>query len=224
MRTDNDDDEQRERLRNITERIQVGDVDEGTEALQEVISMARAEERANARLAVREEMVNLRLNSENDTALQKFQRKYPRVAEDPLLLEAGVSALRREIAKDLRAAGVTDEELAPIQHDTGRLASLHGKARLMGRARSAEKLLDDVGGVMSRSFNIPAATRSNREFLLDERQRRGFSNENLVEEREPPARRDGVRRVAQADAAADHDRRRQIIAEARRARGFPALD
>lgn len=124
------------------EKLQVGGTDEGADALAEIVDMVRTEERADARHAVRAELVDMRLKSENDAALGKFAKRYPALTKEPVLVEAAAHVLRDELARDLKAAGMSDDEINPIREDVGRLAGLHGKARVLGGdVRSPDKLL-----------------------------------------------------------------------------------
>lgn len=212
-----------DRLRAITEKIQVGDTDEGAEALAEVISVVRDQERADARQAVRHELADLQLKAENDAALGKFAKRYPALSKDPVLLEAGAHVLRDEMARDLKAAGVTDEELEPFREDVGRLASLHGKARLMRHegVRSADKLLADVGDVLGEKFNLkPTGTgRTGPEYLRDLRAERGFK----TRDEDPSGRRDGSRAPGSASLTTEEsDRAATYIEKLRESRGFPS--
>jgi hypothetical protein len=171
----------RDRLRDLSERIQVGDTDEGADALGEIVDMVQAQH-GDTSLAVRRELADMQLKAENDAALGKFAKRYPALTQEPVLVEAATHVLRDEIARDLRAAGVTDDELKPIRENVGQLASLHGKARLMRHegVRQADKLLEDVGGVLSEKFNLkPAGTgRSPNEYVRDLRAERGFKSQD----------------------------------------------
>jgi hypothetical protein len=214
----------RDKLRELTERIQVGDTDEGADALGEIVDMVRTDERANAadtRHAVRQELADLQLKSENDAALGKFARRYPALTKDPVLVEAAAHVLRDELARDLKHAGVTDDELSSIRDDVGRLAGLHGKARIMGHegVRSADKLLDDVGGVLAEKFHIkPAGTgRTPEQYVRDMKRERGFK----VSDEDPVGRRDGSRAPNAGRLTQDQqERTRRVVREMRQARGF----
>jgi hypothetical protein len=217
----------RDKMRELTERIQVGDTDEGADALQEIVEMVRTEERADAQMAVRREMASMALRSENDAALGKFAKRYPKLTEDPVLVEAATHVLRDEIASDLKRAGVTDDELEPIRQDVGQLAGLHGKARLMRRegVRSADKLLDDVGSVLGEKFNIRPAGRDLDEQRQERahamRRERGFATSDA----DLAGRRDGSRAPNSGRVTEDQaERTRRVVQEMRKARGFASLD
>jgi hypothetical protein len=106
---DNATEDPKEKLRSLAERIQVGDTDEGAEAIQEMIGMVRDQgvARENVRAALRDELNDARLKSENQKALATFERKYPNVAKDGVLAEAAAHVIRDEIVEDLRAGGAT---------------------------------------------------------------------------------------------------------------------
>src|SRR5262245_36866246 len=117
----------REKLRAAAERIQVGDLEEGVDALEEVVELARGS--GDTRQAVRSELATMKFEYENSAALKRFSEKYPDVAKDDLLAEAGVTALRREIEQDLKQIGVKDEDLAPVRSNTQAMVRAHTEAR-----------------------------------------------------------------------------------------------
>jgi hypothetical protein len=212
----------REKLKELTEKIQVGDADEGAEALAEAFQLARDEERADARQAVRQELVDMRLRQENDAALGKFAKRFKKLVDEPLLVTAATDVLKGEIEKDLLQAGLSDEVLQTVRGDVARLASLHGKARIMGheRVRSADKLLEDVGGVMSKKFNIKpdGVGRTPNEYVRDLRAERGFKRHD---DDETAGRRSGSRAPASGSLTTEQSNRAASYVESlRAARGF----
>jgi hypothetical protein len=227
MTTNNDGGIDREKLKELTSRIQVGDEDEGAEALQELVETTvervRANERANARQAVDDRLLDLSAAKENKAALDKFAKRFGKAAEKPMVQAATVDRMRTEIASDLRSAGVTDEELGQIGGDLNRLGLLHAHARRVGHqgVRSAERLLDDVGQALTDELGIKpeGVGRTPEQYVRDLKRDRGFK----VSDEDPAGRREGSRAPNAGRLTEDEmERNRAIVAQMRAARGFPA--
>ena len=170
-------DHDRERLRELTEKIQFGDADEGTEALEQIVGLAReqAPDRDAIKQAMREEMVDMRLKAENDRALEKFAKKYPSLREDQVLVEAATHVLRDKIVDDLKSIGIPDDAIAPLRGDTGSLVTAHTQARAKGhKVRGPDDLLNATGAELGKRFNIKPAQRSPAEYVRDMRIQRGL--------------------------------------------------
>jgi hypothetical protein len=221
----------RDRLRELTERIQVGDTDEGADALEEAIGLARDQgqlDRGALRQAMNEEMAERRRHAENDAALGAFKKEYPKLAEDEDYARVGIDRLGREIVADLKSIGVKDEDIAPVRHDINRLVQAHNQAYAGGaKVRSTKEVLKATGEYMTEKFRIPRGPgRSREEILRETRTARGFSNDHLDEQSERaagPEGRGARRTVTEADPSADRERVRRIIEQQRKARGFPPL-
>jgi hypothetical protein len=216
-----------EKLRQVVERVQVGDTEEGVEALTEFAEMVGSRPE-HTRHAVRQELAELQISKANTDALEKFAKRYPKLRDEPLIVDAATRALRDEMAKDLKAAGLPDEELDQIREDVGRLGNLHGQARLVARdrVRSADDLLNDVGKTLSEKFNIKPASRDAREYVRDLRAQRGFKVDDDAAGARDGSRAPGSRSTAtdQQDNRARHeeDRDRAYVAAMRRGRGYAA--
>lgn len=154
----------RERLRQITERIQVGDADEGAQALTDLFEeitakvtpkvdseeIARVVQRTNAQT---------RTQAELDAAFESFASKYPDIAKDELLAEAGKTVLRKEIIKDLESAGVDEATISSFARDERLLVQAHKDLRAANKGvRSYADLLETTGKTLSDRFNIKAAS------------------------------------------------------------------
>jgi hypothetical protein len=113
--------------------------------------------------------------------------------------------------EDFKGAGLSDEDLAPVQNDIGRLANVHGQARLRGmKLRNADELLSEAGAILSEKYNIKPARRSPTEYVRDMRVARGFA-----------ADQDGTGQVGSRRAprpASSHDA--DYIRKLRESRGF----
>ena len=217
-------DHDREKIRELTERIQVGDADEGAEALQELIDTAveqanarQANDRGSLREAMREEMADMRVKAENNAALNKFQKRFPQLNQDPVLVDGVKGIVRRELTEDLKKAGVSEEELARIERVED-LASLHGHARMKGhQVRNADDLLTQTGQEITRRGWAKPAQRSPQEYVRDLRIQRGLPvREDLPE----PARAADYGRAAPRSDEETRARNEAHIQRVREARGF----
>jgi hypothetical protein len=143
----------RDKLRELTEKIQVGDTEEGADAVAEIFDLVRDQgaNRESVRDAMHAEFRNMKFKAENDAALDRFTKKYPSIASDSVLADAASGVIKRHIVEDLRKAGVEEQELASVRDDVHRLADLHGKARIMGL---------DVRGAESMSYPSPLCVAS----------------------------------------------------------------
>lgn len=206
----------RDKLRKITEAIQVGDTDEGTEALAEFVDHVAG----RAERGLQERAVQARLKQENDEALQKFAKKYPDLGAKKHLADAAKSVLADEIITDLKAAGLTDQDIEPHRSNVGNLATVHGVARMKGLkgVRTPDELLSATGEFMTREFNIKPAQRSQREYV------RGLRAERGLPDREQRAGQDGAADYTSSRKADDYgelEARLEYVRELRRQRGFP---
>ncbi len=177
---DLDNDENLERFRDLAEKIQVGDTEEGAQALGEIIREARGD-RTSMREAVQQELAAKEIQAEIQAAAARFKKRYDHVNREPLLAEAAKAALREELYSDLKAMGLPEDQLEPIRNDIGRVASLHGAARLKGlKVRTPDELMDDTGRELSEKFGIrPSPSgRTREEAFRDMRAERGFRAES----------------------------------------------
>jgi hypothetical protein len=212
-------DDNREKLRELTEKIQIGDSDEGAEALQEIIGMVRdpGTTREDVRAALREEYAESRLKRENSEALTHFAQRFPQLNEKPLLADAAKRAIQEELITDLKGAGASDEQLAPVREDIGRLVQVHGQARLGGaKLRSPKEIVDASGNLLIGEFGLKPARRSGTEYLRDLRTERGLP----VREQDPAGAQAERRGDAYGDAAS-LEARQARVRQMRIDRGFP---
>jgi hypothetical protein len=167
-----DDEADLNELEDLVDKIQVGDRSEGANALkayeQRIIERARQAAQGTptqpAALAdqVRSVLSQDRIERENQTALQRFADTYPDLAKDELLAQAGLTALGKEIEKDLARVGVEDEIIASIRGNTHALVAAHKQLRMAGHKVSApDELFDAVGSVMTERFGIRKAAGGN---------------------------------------------------------------
>jgi hypothetical protein len=190
---DNDDDG----LRSIVERIQVGDTDEGMEAVSELLERASAK-RGNLEAELDAVVSRRRLRGEIDSALKNFAERNPQITNDPYLADAGMHAVRDQIERDLRGIGVTDEILAPLRGNTDALVQAYGAARMKApdRVRAPEQLLDAAGQELKSRFGVKSLSKRTPQNVIREmREARGFSNsdEHIPAERGPQTAADEAR-------------------------------
>lgn len=153
----------RDKLRNIAERIQLGDTEDGVAALQEVIELSIREATMarggtpDVSRAVQETLQEERFKAEFNNGVQRFAEKYPTVAQDPDLGLAAQSAFRNEVIADLRACGIDDDDIAMFKGDIPSLMKAQRQLRLNGhKARSIDQLLDQVGTRLASKFRVEA--------------------------------------------------------------------
>lgn len=139
----------RERLKEIAQRVQIGDDDEGAAALQDFAAeLAQAigarQDQPDIPRAVRAELAQNQLKGELHSATYAFREKYPVLANDEDLREASVRRLNRELRADLVSVGLPAEKVAALDPDDLMLA--HQQARVSGgRVRSYADMFDKVG-------------------------------------------------------------------------------
>lgn len=151
-----------EKLAQIAERIQVGDAAEGAEALQELITEIAGKaskpsvtpEEIDQRVETR--LRHQRTQEELDSAYKTFESEFPDVIARPLLRDAGLTALRSEMVKDLRAAGLTDEQIEHAAQDNNRLVSVHRDLRSRNKdgVRSYSEVFKATGKLLYDEFGF----------------------------------------------------------------------
>jgi hypothetical protein len=202
-----------ERIRDAVERIQVGDSDEGTQAMAELF--AEYERGHEQRAQVREFTRNTERQMKG--ALDRFLEKHPNVAKDPDLGNAGFTILARHIRNDIKGLGLANTEatLAPIANDVRSLAMISGALRQAGhRLKSFDQYLDDAGRTMESKFGRGngrhIGTSSEIEARLDRKRAMPYQPRPAGVRMEAPDERPRPKSSA------------EIVRQMRRARGFPA--
>lgn len=217
-----------ERLRQIAERIQVGDAEEGAQALVDLVEQVTT--RVSPRVDPSEiERVVQRTNSqartqaEIDAALGRFATKYPEIVSDELLADAGKTVLRAEMIKDLKSIGIADEDIAPIRNDERALAQIHRDLRSRNHpVRSYDDLLETAGQTLTTRFNLKSASTPQPAKTA---QQRPATDQDKVQERidrkraaPQQPRAVGVR--AQVAPPPQRPTGKDVVAMMRKARGF----
>lgn len=149
----------REKLKGIVERIQVGDTDEGIDATEELVALlshGQPEIDSNLVNEIVQEQLFQRQNQEDiDGALRSFSEKYPEIVKNDVLSEAGMTVFKREIVRDLRDLGVSEEDIAPIRSNAKALSKAHQTLRRAGhKVRSYGEIFDGVGQYMTEAFGM----------------------------------------------------------------------
>ena len=218
-----------EKLKGIVERIQVGDTDEGTQALQELIEVVRdsGESFNPAKVGelVQQHLIRTQTQEEINTALAGFVKDYPDLAKDEVLADAGRTVLRQELIKDLKSVGASDAEIDKIKHDPRALAAAQRELRVAGHSvRSYADMLGAVGKTMVDRFNIKPATSQISDTHKPQTVREPApSQERLDRKRAAPQqpRTAGVR--SQIAQAPQPKTKKDVVADMRKARGFSNL-
>jgi hypothetical protein len=208
----------REKLRSIVERVQVGDTDEGVEAMTELLDEHSRSSGGGTGQAVRRELVNMQFQAESEKALERFGQRWSNIAKDQDLSEVGMKKLGENMAADLRAVGLSEEDIAPARGDVGRLFQAHTAARLQGlKVRSTDDLLEATGRQLGDKFKIAPTARTRQEIVRAARTARGFANreeDDSSSARRTPSPAEDARRA----------RARRHLEAARKARGFESMD
>lgn len=151
-----------DKLREIAERIQVGDAAEGAEALKELLSEMATKA---SKPAITPDEIDQRVESrirhqrtqeELDKALQDFGKEFPDVMGKRLLADAGRTALRDELVKDLRSAGLPDEQIEAASRDDNALVAIHRdlRSRKNPSVRAYSDLFKATGKALSDEFGL----------------------------------------------------------------------
>lgn len=216
-----------EKLKGIVERIQVGDTDEGTQALQDLIEVVRGSGELNPEKIgemVQQHIVRTQTQAEIDSALASFVKDFPDLAKDEVLADAGRTVLRQELIKDLKAVGASDAEIDKIKHDPRALAAAQRELRVAGHGvRSYADILGAVGKTMTDRFNIKPASQKTSEQPKPQVREPAPSQDRLDRKRAAPQqpRAAGVR--SQIASPPQPKTKKDVVADMRKARGFSTL-
>lgn len=215
------------KLKGIVERIQVGDSDEGTQALQELVEMTsnRGSELNPEKIGtiVQQHLTETQTKAEINTALADFVKQYPDLAKDEVLADAGRTVLRQELVKDLKSVGVSDADIDAIKSNPQALASAQRQLRAAGhKVRTYGEILGAVGETMSQKFGIKPASAS-QEVPASKQpptSAPAVSQDRIDRKRLAPQqpRTAGVR--GQVQSAPKPKTRQEVVAGMRKDRGF----
>ncbi len=154
----------------IAHRLQVGDLEEGKEAIAELVKLVRgrktsAVDEDQVSRVVEERLERTRTKQEIDTAVANFSQAFPNIVKDDELVDVALRRVSKELRADLLAAGLSEDELGKIT-DPGDLVRFHSQMRRSkGTAtlRSYDDVLTSVGKHLTTKFGAllgdkPAAT------------------------------------------------------------------
>jgi hypothetical protein len=154
----------------LADQIQVGDRAEGARALAKAIKLAQDKgligpqgtptqtgeadiERQVSRVLTKE-----RVTTEISSAIADLGKTYPDLVNDELLAESGMTAVRKEIVKDLKELGIEDEALKPIARNSEALLKAYVELRQAGRkVRSPGEIFRSAGEMVAKRFNLQPA-------------------------------------------------------------------
>lgn len=149
----------RAKLEEVVERIQVGDKEDGVQAVMELVkligdSKPALDEQTVFQLA-RQAVVQSQTDTEIKAAVDGFGQRYQPLVSDPYLKMATITRLTDEMAHDLRQAGIRDEDIAQVRGDLRTMGHWINTLRAQGRqVRTYDKILNDVGEFVVQKFKV----------------------------------------------------------------------
>lgn len=210
----------KEKLRTIVQRIQVGDEEEGAEALLELAQTLEAGKQQITPEDIGRVVARSQIQNELKGAAEAFQGKHAAVINDPDLRDVTFGRVRSEVREDLQKLGFDSQKLAGMTGE--QLFSLHMDARAKGmKVRDYNQVFDKVGTDMTKRFGAvvaPPSSQPTKQPTADNATR--IANERLDRKRATiqQPRTAGMRQAPapqkQPKSHAD------VIAEMRKARGF----
>jgi len=236
-------------LRQVAERIQVGETEEAVQALAEFATAVRSGQTQQAPTIdaaqvgrmVSEQLPIVHAQTEMTSALDRFQVKYPEVTTDKYLAQTGLDILAESLVEDLVKAGVPEQVVQPYRKDVVQLA--HGLAALKRAGRSVptfDDVLDRTGKFMEEKYNVRRAEPNTngtgrgqpaREQRQPSQQQEPAPRVRIGTQEEIQARQDRKRAMpsqprpsgvrTEPPAGPQPKTAQQIVAEMRKARGFP---
>lgn len=195
------------KLREIAERLQVGDVDEAAEALAALNDPSEIDRRVEAKIR------QARIDEENRAALQRFAKQFPDLVANKYLAKAGEEVLAEQLTQDFRKLGIPDEAIAPLRSNHAMLVRAHNELRAAGRPlRSADQILAETGKVLSREFGVRGRGVDREQIEARVERKRSMGTQ---------PRAAGVR--APMASAPVQKSARDVVAMIRKSRGFPSI-
>ncbi len=200
-------------LRELAEKIQLGDADEGAEALSQILDAVQsnrgpsAEEMAERILAMSEEREAHRVAGET------FAAEHREIASDPVLYGATINRLHERVLEDMQKIGVRPEHLQQAAANFETAAAYHKDLRGQGYALADPMTL------------VGEAAREIEDRYVAPRQTRHQPSEDRYDDRRAAKRElsgSQPRRVSVVDRQSGTPERRtpgSIVDQYRRARG-----
>jgi hypothetical protein len=173
-----DNDLQAEDFEQLAEQLQVGDTQEGAQALQRIVEKAGS--RRDISADVHAVLARDRVREEVQMSMAEFDKAYPDIVKDELLTETAFTAMRQEIVKDLKELGATDEVLAPIRGNTPAMMQTYAQMRIAGKGRSTGEILKAVGTTLNERYGFKPARAGRHEpaeVIRQQREARHYSTD-----------------------------------------------
>lgn len=217
------------KLKDIVQRLQVGDEDEGQAALSdliEIIGAGHKNEGVNRdQLAplVKEHIDRTNLQSEFKIASDAFQTGNAAIIQDPELLATSFQRLRGEVLQDLEQAGLESSKLAPL--NGAQLLELHQSMRMRGaKVRDYNTVFQKVSTDMTAKYGALIAPKTVAPTQTRSQPIQPAPSDRIAERIErkrsatPQPRTAGVRVASQPSQVTKS--KADIIAEMRKQRGY----
>lgn len=185
-------------LRDIVEKIQLGDADEGAEALQSLLQEMRPNQAVNAeQIAERALALQAERQQQREVA-DRFAEDHREIVNDPHLMKITVDRLHERIVEDMAAIGVQPVHLDQARRDFKVATAYHQDLRNQGYA----KLRDPALLVKAAALDVEGR------YVAPRR------NEEPQSYREPAAPRYDDRRAAKRELSGSQPRRVSQVARA----------
>lgn len=219
-----------EKLENIVERIQIGDKEEGRQALTELIELVGTGKQGDGLKpeeigrVVNEQIARSRIVSEIEEAANGFQSKYDALLKDQDIAELSLARLSSEVRQDLVRAGMAQDTAAKATPE--QLLEMHTQARMRGlKVRPMREHFDKVGTDMSAKFGAvvgvnPASNPTPTQPVTPTPSTRVAERVDRKRQASVQPRSAGVR--ASTEPAQKPKSRADVLMEMRRSRGFSA--
>ena len=147
-----------EQLAEIAQRIQVGDSEEGVQALKDLVALARTEgvRAEEVPQLVQETIARAQHQSEIRDALTTFQAENPDIVKESDLFEVAQTMAARQMLDDMVNLGIPQSQLDELGNDKRRIAAAHYGLKVRGfNVRSLGEVLSAATTQMRTKFNIP---------------------------------------------------------------------
>lgn len=157
-----------ERSKRQAEGLQVGDLEAGAAALQEMkdeirdvvvaeLGSKKGLDEGEVERRVEAKLKEIRAADAVNQAVTSFREKHPAIVNEPLVRDVAITLARDEMLKDWAAMGATEEQLAPFRNGKPEtVALMHQQMVTDGyaKARPYNQILETVGETISKKFNL----------------------------------------------------------------------
>lgn len=146
-------------LDSIVERIQVGDKEEGRQAVADLAKLiikgkTSPIDESKVNDIVRANISRADTQREIDSALQRFSQQFPEIVGDDEFVDVAIRRVAKELRDDLKQQGVPDD-LINKAVDANDLARLHSEVKKKGaKMRSYDDVLQAAGTHLKSKFGI----------------------------------------------------------------------